>query len=143
MLRCISPRKNKPGVLPRRTARGGVRPGVSADPRKDDSWEYMGKEMSDNEERMLIAMAVQIGVIAMMNTHQYSFAGKTFLQKAGDPIGLRATCAVMNAWDLRWLEMAEENQIRIITGFRYMDDIRIFTRMEYPAQPGQTESWLQ
>ena len=25
------------GVLPRRTARGGVRPGVSADPRKDES----------------------------------------------------------------------------------------------------------
>ena len=34
----------------------------------------------------------------------------------------------MNAWDLRWLEMAEDNQIRIITGVRYMDDIRIFTR---------------
>ena len=81
---------------------------------------------------MLIAMAVQIGIIAIMNTHQYSFNGKTFLQKAGGPIGLRATCAVarvvMNAWDLRWLEKVEDNQVRIITGVRYMDDILLFTR---------------
>ena len=82
------------GVLPRRTAKGGVRPGVSADTRKDDSWEFKNKDMTEYEERTLIAMAVQIGVIAMMNTHQYSFNGKTFLQKAGGPIGLRATCAV-------------------------------------------------
>ena len=63
------------GILPRRTAKGGVRPGVSADPRKDDSWEFKNKDMTEYEERMLIAMAVQIGVIAMMNTHQYSFNG--------------------------------------------------------------------
>ena len=57
------------------------------------------------EERMIVAMAVQIGIIAVMNTHQYSFNGKTFLQKAGGPIGLRATCAilrvVMNTWDTK------------------------------------------
>jgi hypothetical protein len=34
----------------------------------------------------------------------------------------------MNAWYLRWLEMAEDNHVRIITGMRFMDDIRIFTR---------------
>jgi hypothetical protein len=35
------------------------------------------------EERMLIPTAVQIiGVIAVLNTHQYSFSGKVFLQRA-------------------------------------------------------------
>jgi hypothetical protein len=119
-------------VLPRRTAKGGVRPGVSSDPRKDDGWEFPKVERTELEERMLVAMAVEIGIVAMMNTHQYSFDGKTVLQKAGGPIGLRATCAVarvvMNTWDTRWLERVENNNIRILTGVRYMDDIRIFAR---------------
>ena len=58
-----------------------MRPGVSADPRKEDSWEFINKELTEHEERMMIAMAVQIGVVAMMNTHQFSFNGKTFLQE--------------------------------------------------------------
>ena len=66
----------------------------------------------------------------MMNTHQYSFNGKTFLQQAGGPIGLRATCAVarviMNAWDTKWLEILTDNNIELLTGVRYMDDLRNF-----------------
>ena len=58
-----------------------MRPGVSADPRKEDSWEFINKELTEHEERMMITMAVQIGVVAMMNTHQCSFNGKTFLQE--------------------------------------------------------------
>ena len=119
-------------ILPRRVTKGngGVRPGVSADPKKDDNRLFPKAERTELEERMQVAMAVQIGVIAVMNTHQYSFNGKTFLQKAGGPIGLRATCAiarvVMNTWDTRWLEKMESNGIKIKTGVRYMDDIRIF-----------------
>jgi hypothetical protein len=75
-------------ILPRRVTKGngGVRPGVSADPKKDDNWLFPKAERTELEERMLVAMDVQIGVIAVMNTHQYSFNGKTFLQKAGGPI---------------------------------------------------------
>ena len=32
----------------------------------------------------------------------------------------------MNAWDSGWLEVMEESGLRIKTGVRYMDDIRIF-----------------
>ena len=75
-------------------------------------------------------MATQIGVLTMMSTHRYSFDGKTYLQKTGGPIGLRATCAVarvvMNAWDIRWMERMATNNISVITGVRYMDDIRAF-----------------
>ena len=107
-----------------------MRPGVSSNPDNDEFWTFSRNSRTDFEERMIVAMAVQIGIIAVMNTHQYSFNGKTFLQKAGGPIGLRATCAiarvVMNTWDTRWLEKLEVNGIRIKTGVRYMDDIRIF-----------------
>jgi hypothetical protein len=77
---------------------------------------------------MLLATAVQIGVIAVMNTHQYSINGKVFLQRAGSLIGLRATCdiarVVMNTWDTRWLEKLEENDIEIKTGVMYMNDFQ-------------------
>ena len=93
-------------ILPRRKSGvRGVRPGVSSNPNNDECWTYPKGERTDFEERMIVAMAVQIGIIAVMNTHQYSFNGKTFLQKAGGPIGLRSTCAaarvVMNEWDSR------------------------------------------
>ena len=69
-------------ILPRRTAKGGVRPGVSSDPRNDEHWSFPDAKRTELEEKILVAMAVQIGVIAVMNTHQYSFCGKTFLQRA-------------------------------------------------------------
>ena len=86
--------------------------------------------MSEIEKRMILGMAVQVGIITMMNTHLYSFDGNIYLQKSGGPIGLRATCAVaritMSMWDKRWMNMMEKEGITIITGIRYMDDIRIF-----------------
>ena len=56
-----------------------------------------------------------IGVLQMMNSHPYEFNGKMFLQQAGGPIGLRATCAVartvMNYWDGKWKAVMEENKV--------------------------------
>jgi hypothetical protein len=117
-------------VLPRRTTKAGVRPGVSANPKNEENWSFPAVERTDFEERLIVAMAVQIGVLTMMSTHWYSFAGKTYLQKTGGPICLRATCAVarvvMNTWETKWMEMMTDNNLRIITGIRYMDDIRAF-----------------
>ena len=43
---------------------------------------------------------------------------------------LETNCAaariVIYAWDSGWLEVMEQNVLRIKTGVRYMDDIRIF-----------------
>ena len=115
-------------ILPRREAKGGVRPGVSAAPRIDKSWSFRKAERTELDERMLIATAVQIGVIAVMNTHQYSLNGKVFLQRAGGPMGRRATCViarvVMHTWDTRWLDKLEENGIEIKTGVMYMNDFQ-------------------
>ena len=117
-------------VLPRRTTKNGVKPGVSSKPKNDENWMYPAEEMTELEERLIVATAVQIGVLTMMSTHRYSFNGDTYLQGSGGPIGLRATCAVarvvMNKWDEMWLERMTENNITVITGVRYMDDIRAF-----------------
>jgi hypothetical protein len=79
-------------VLQRRTAKGGVRPCVSADPDNNENWKFPDTEMTELEERIMVATAVQIGVITTMNTHRYSCTGI-------------AARIVMNAWDSGWLEV--------------------------------------
>jgi hypothetical protein len=90
-------------VLPRRTARGGVRPGVTASPENEEHWVFPRVEPTEYEKRLIVATVVKIGVLVMMNTHIYSWNGEIYLQKAGGLIGLRSTCAVarvvMNEWD--------------------------------------------
>ena len=94
------------------------------------NWNFPDVELTQIEERLVIATMVQIGIIIMMNTHLYTFNTKIFLQQEGGPIGLRATCAVarvtMNAWDVKWKTMLYTNNIRLDSGSRYMDDIRAF-----------------
>ena len=105
---------------------------MAANPQNEENWIFPEDGMTEYEERLTVAMATQIGVLAMMNTHQYSFNGKTYLQQAGGPIGLRATCAVarvvMNTWDTKWLEVMTDNNLEVLTGIRYMDDIRSFLK---------------
>ena len=119
-------------VLPRRTSRGGVRPGVTSYPNNEEHWYFPGAELTLNEKRLIIATVVKIGVLIMMNTHVYTWNGESFLQKAGGPIGLRSTCAVAgvvrNKWDWRWMELCKENNIRIGKSNRYMDDIKAFLK---------------
>ena len=33
---------------------------------------------------------------------------------------------VINTWDTKWMEMMTNNNLTVITGIRYMDDIRAF-----------------
>ena len=115
-------------VLPRRTSKGGVRPGVTASPDQEENWYFPEVELTELEKKMIMATVIKIGVIVMMNSHVYSFNGETFLQKAGGPIGLRSTCAVarvvMNEWDARWMKLVKANNVNIKKNNRYMDDIR-------------------
>ena len=119
-------------VLPRRTSRGGVRPGVTSSPDNEEHWYFPPMEMTETERRMVVAMVVKVGVLIMMNTHVYSWNGESYLQRAGGPIGLRSTCAVarvvMNEWDARWLAMCKANNIKLSKNNRYMDDIRAFLK---------------
>jgi hypothetical protein len=47
------------------------------------NWVFPPVDPTALEERMIVAAFVQIGVLAMMNTHVYSFGGEMYLQKAG------------------------------------------------------------
>ena len=119
-------------ILPRRTSKAGVRPGVTASPENEEHWYFPPRELTGLEKRMVVAMVVKVGVLVMMNTHVYSWNGESFLQKAGGPIGLRSTCAVarvvMNEWDARWMEVCKKNNIKLSKSNRYMDDIRSFLK---------------
>ena len=119
-------------VLPRRTSRGGVRPGVTSSPDNEEHWYFPGAELTLNDKRLIIATVVKIGVLIMMNTYVYTWNGESFLQKAWGPIGLRSTCAVarvvMNDWERRLMEECKKNNIQIGKSNRYMDDIRAFLK---------------
>ena len=78
-------------VLPRRTSRGGVRPGVTSFPENEEHWYFPPMSMTEAEKRMVVAMVVKVGILVMMNTHVYSWNGHSYLQRAGGPIGLRST----------------------------------------------------
>jgi hypothetical protein len=56
-------------VLPRRTTRIGVKPGASAKPKHDENWMYSAKEMTELEERLVVATSIQIEILTMMSTH--------------------------------------------------------------------------
>ena len=124
-------------VLPVRTAKGGTRPWVSSKPGNETNWRFPKVEYTALEKKKMVATIVQIGVLVMMNTHLYNFNGSTFLQCEGGPIGLRATCAVarvvMNEWDARWMNLMKVNNITIMDGERYMDDVRAILKALKPG----------
>ena len=75
---------------------------------------------------MLLARVVALGVKAMFQNHFYVFAGKTYLQSNGAPIGVRLSWAVaqliMNMWDWKLKIIFAENKVKLETVFRYLDD---------------------
>ena len=119
-------------ILPRRTSKQGVRPGVTSNPDNESSWWYPmdTAKFTELQKRMLLAKMIQIAVVTMMNTHLYEFNGKIFLQQAGGPIGLRGTCAVarvvMNHWDTLWIGLLKAEKMTHEEADRYMDDLRVF-----------------
>ena len=77
----------------------------------------------------MVAEVARVSSQVMFDTHLYTFGGKVFRQKEGDPIGLRGTCAIprliMYNWDRGWMRTMEFNSITISGYWRYMDDGRI------------------
>ena len=81
-------------ILPRRTTKNGVKPGVTSKPENDENWKFLDKEPTEHQKKVIFATMMMIGVIEMMNSHLYMFNNKIYLQQVGGPIGLGATCAV-------------------------------------------------
>ena len=117
-------------VLPVRKFKTGGRPWVTGEVEKaEKSWYMKNVEWTNWEKRLAVAEMTGIGVMSMMNTHLFQWAGKFYLQRKGGPIGLRATCAVarvtMLFWDEKLMKKMSENNLTSDDGSRYMDDIRL------------------
>ena len=127
-------------VLPRRRHAPGSRPGITGeDPlAKDtgvqDQWEFptLRNGLTATEKRLVIAKVLKTSVLAIFKTHTYSFGGKFFHQIKVGPIGLRSTCCiarlVMLWWDDQLVVALMRNNIQMVSGARYMDNVRLFLR---------------
>ena len=96
-------------VVPVRRHKKGKKPGVTGcgplSKHKDDEelWLFPTTEPTELEKRRLLACCVEIGIRKAFTSHLYKFAGQTFLQLDGGPIGVRLAGAVarvvMGEWD--------------------------------------------
>ena len=86
--------------------------------------------LTKEEKKMIMSEVVGIIAEVLFDNHLYTFGGKTFKQKSGGPIGLRATCAIarliMCSWDRAWMAKMVEGKVKINEYLRYMDDGRSF-----------------
>ena len=87
-------------ILPVRRGRSGSRPGLKgAGPQgarrgDQEQWKFPGVELEDWERKEIVAEVVSMAARGMFKHHFYKFAGKTYHQSQGGPIGLRGTCAI-------------------------------------------------
>jgi hypothetical protein len=77
--------------------------GVAASPECEENWIFPVSDLTELEERMIMATVIKIDAIVRTNSHLYEFNLDSFLQRAGGPIGLPSKCAatqvMMNMWD--------------------------------------------
>ena len=103
-------------ILPKRTTKNGVKPGITSKSENNKNWRFPVKEPTEYQKKLIFATMMMIGVLEMMKSHLYMFNNKIYLQQAGGPIGLWATCVVarvvMNFWDKKEKEKMETNNIK-------------------------------
>ena len=102
-----------------------------------EQWRFPSVKLTEEEKKEIVATVILIATKFMFSSHLYTFAGKTYRQKTGGPIGLRGTCAiarlVMQMWDRKWLDRLARLKVVIWLAMRYMDDGRTFLA---PFRPG-------
>ena len=93
-------------------------------------WRVGLKRFSDTDKREMVALLVQINTILLMSSHIYTFGGRTYLQKEGAGIGLRASACLahimMCKWDTRWATHQLFQGLTVIRFIRYVDDLRLY-----------------
>ena len=101
------------------------------------AWKHNISKLTDDDKRFILARVIQVAVMILTSTHAYTFAGRLYKQKAGAPIGLRASAClakiIMSMWDRRWAIIQNKFKLKVYIFFMYVDDIRILMR---PLTPG-------
>ena len=75
---------------------------------------------------------METGILIVMGSHCYEFAGKFYLQVMGGPIGLAVTAWIasitMKCFDNLWMNVLKSSNIKILDYVRYVDDSRNFSK---------------
>ena len=122
-------------VVPIRRHKKGSKPGVtgcgpmSKHKNDEELWLFPNMEPTELEKRRLLACCTEIGIRKAFSSHLYKFAGRTFLQLDGGPIGVRLAGAVarvvMGEWDLALSNIMKANKMLIWLICRYVDDVTV------------------
>ena len=121
-------------TLPWRRKCGGTKPtmtgamGSKIDDDPEGQWVFPERELTEEEEREVIARCTEIAVRIVFENFCYKFGGEVLKQEEGGPIGARMTMAaarlVMLAWAEGYRKVLEGAgvEIGVLTG--YVDDVR-------------------
>ena len=125
--------------IPKRTKHSDAK-SLAANVNRDlDKWNFDEVNFTERNKKELIALMVEISVLALISTTCYTFGGRIFRQLRGLGIGLRASAAlarlVMCNWDSVWGYMQMQLGLSVQLFCRYVDDIRLFI---FPINKGWT-----
>ena len=90
------------GVLPYRRKNTGTEPGMfgknvnsknESDVDMDSQWVFPKREPTEHQKRLIVARVGEIGLRVVFEHFSYKFAGQSYQQAEGGPIGARATMA--------------------------------------------------
>ena len=131
------------GIVPVRKYRKGTSPGVTSVEAKGKKkegekeeiatkWKFSRTDFTEQEKRELLAKVVEVAVRTTFKLHMYQFEGVMRLQKEGGPIGLRLTGVVarlvMQHWESKFRQLAEENHLEIYMFAWYVDDVNLIMK---------------
>ena len=106
---------------------------VSGSSGKDmNRWTHANIEPTIFQKKLIISLLIEVGVLVLMGSHCYEFAGSFYLQTLGGPIGLAATAWIasltMKCFDNLWNALLVRNRVIFHLYLRYVDDSRTFLR---------------
>ena len=103
----------------------------------EDQWVFPEIEPSEKQEKLAVAIVAEIAIKIIFKNFSYTFGGKTYLQKSGGPIGVRATGAVaqlvMENWARTYREILENSGVIVKLLSGYVDDGRQVTSALRPG----------
>ena len=110
-------------LIPWRKKVGGVQPGmknknVNRKVEKEETlWIYPKAIPTKVQEKQIIARVAEIGTRVLFENFCYTFAGNTYIQMSGGPIGARVTMAaariVMQAWSVKYQDILIKSGLRV------------------------------
>ena len=143
--------ENKQQKKPKRTWKRGPRPGPTtaklgtkcpnpnlcedkSHQKVNSKWqEFDVDQLSDKDVRLLFSKVVKYAVLNIFQHHMYMFAGKTYWQLRGRPIGIWLMSIVahivMDHWSHLFLDKITTAGVEVHMLMKYVDDINVVNEM--------------